>query len=352
MKKILYFKLSLGLILALFAVFAVTACSNAKSDNQSSVSNNLSTSQKSYKRIVVTSPCPGTTLYAYKEAREGIVGISDWIYKNGNKEIQSKVVPSTTKLNTSFITSDFKVNLESLIGLKPDYIFYYAKYQDDGLKRAKVPTINLAGKDQNPKTLQILWENTFCQTLGIKNQHKYQKVWDHNEKLVKPFKSKTNLKVLYINRLGKEITVSTPGTTQDYYLKMAGLKNVATGLHVKGDAGRFVKVSMEQIYKWNPDMIIINLGSAKDILNNKLPGQDWSKLKAVKERKVYTSPSGVHVWGNLGADSPLMPLWLENLVNPKDFTNQELRKETKDYYKKMFDYKLSNNMLDSIFKTR
>jgi len=350
-------KLSNPLLLGATALslLVMTACGNTtshQSSQQTQASRQQKQSSQHSKRIIVTSPCPGTTFYAFKEGREGIIGISDWLYKDGNKKILNAVIPETKKVNTSFITSDFKVNLESLINLKPDIIFYYHNYQNDGLQRAHVPAVDLGGKDQNPKTLQVLWEKKFCQTLGLPQSHKYAQAWQHTEQLVKPHKKDHHLKVLYINRLGKQIVVSAPGTTQDYYLKAAGLTNAATNLNVKGDAGRFVNVSMEQIYQWNPDMIIINFGSANDLLQNKISGQDWSKLKAVREQKVYSSPVGLHTWGNLGGDSPLMPLWLTNLVDPQAISQQKLRKETKKYYQKMFDYTLSDSMIDQIFQRR
>ncbi|MGK0607182.1 ABC transporter substrate-binding protein [Enterococcus gilvus] len=337
----------LALAIPVVSILCLGACGSKNISSKSS-----DTSDVENKRIIVTSPCPATTFYAYKEGRQGIVGISDWLFSNGNKKILNSIIPSTKKVNTSFINSDFKINLESLMNLKPDYIFYYAKYQNDGLERAKVPTVDLAGKDQDPKKLQILWEKRFCNKLNIKNEHKYEKAWNHTQKEIDANKGNAHLKVLYINRLNKQIVVSAPNTTQDYYLKYAGLENVATDLGVKGDQGRFVNVSLEQVYKWDPDMIIVNFGSAKQILSNKIDGQDWSKLKAVKNKKVYSSPVGLHTWGNLGGDSPLMPLWLLNLSNPTKMTDQRLKSETKKYYKKMFDYDLSEKMINSILESR
>lgn len=345
------------LMASLIVLFFLGACGSKNASNNNTISNDVNksdTSKDISKKIVVTSPCPATTFYAYKEGREGIVGVSDWLFSNGNKSILNSVIPSTKKVDTSFINSDFKINLESLMNLNPDLIFYYAKYQNDGLERAKVPTIDLSGKNQDPEALQILWEKKFCQALNIKNEYKYEKAWAHTKKIVTENTNKNNKhpKVLYINRINKNIEVSAPNTTQDYYLKDAGLENVATDLNTKGDAGRFKSVSLEQIYKWNPDMIIVNFGSANKILNNKIDGQDWSKLNAVKEKKVYSSPVGLHTWGNLGGDSPLMPLWLLNLTNPTKMTDSKLRDETKNYYKKMFDYNLNDNQLDTIFESR
>jgi iron complex transport system substrate-binding protein len=56
----------------------------------------------------------------------------------------------------------------------------------------------------------------------------------------------------------------------------------------------YIKVNMEQVLTWNPDIIVIigrtnsSLTTQINSINNSL----WSELKAVKEGKVYTLLSG------------------------------------------------------------
>ena len=85
-------------------------------------------------------------------------------------------------------------------------------------------------------------------------------------------------------------TDSFDAYAQSFFDK-AGIQNSAVG--VKGTA----EVSMEQIYEWNPDMIIVFLDvPAKSIIDNSIKGQDWSLLDAWKNGAVYDVPRTTYSW--------------------------------------------------------
>ncbi len=73
---------------------------------------------------------------------------------------------------------------------------------------------------------------------------------------------------------------------------------------------------MEQIYKYNPDIIFMtNFTQAqpKDLIqqhNRKL--NDWSKVKAVEDKKVYKMPLGMYKLYS-EPDTPMTLLWLAKL---------------------------------------
>ena len=78
-------------------------------------------------------------------------------------------------------------------------------------------------------------------------------------------------------------------------------------------------ISMEQIYEWNPDVIIITTFSQtmpEDLYNNTVPGQDWSNVKAVREGRVYKEPIGVYRWFPPSGDAPLMLKWMSESAVP------------------------------------
>ena len=63
-------------------------------------------------------------------------------------------------------------------------------------------------------------------------------------------------------------------------ITMTGGENAA-----KDTKGSWTKVSMEEIMTWDPDIIILsNFDSIRpdDIYQDKLEGQNWSNIKAVK----------------------------------------------------------------------
>lgn len=68
------------------------------------------------------------------------------------------------------------------------------------------------------------------------------------------------------------------------------------GVNVAEDTISFSNVDMEQVLAWNPDIIYISNFAygeyPEDILQNKIEGQDWKQINAVKSGKVYKIPMG------------------------------------------------------------
>ncbi|RKR64463.1 iron complex transport system substrate-binding protein [Yokenella regensburgei] len=306
-----------------------------------------------FNRIVITGNCPFGVIMANNLAYQHVIGVGPWAFLHSNMKLLRDMKPDIDRITTDFINKDYVVNMESLLNLQPDIIYYYGKSQDDNLERAGVPTVNLdAGGDTKfePIETQLYWENTFNQTLGLPHSHKFADAWKTTLAEAKPYVEKMrgqHIRALYLEQSdGKQLKVSGPKTYGDTYLKMAGMENVASNLTVKGDAGRYINVSMEQIIQWDPDIIFVVFGSAKDILNNKNPGQDWSNVKAFKNKKIFSTPVGLHNWGGLSAETALLPLYMINKFNPDYISDQKMKELTRLHYKKMFNYAIPDALLD------
>ena len=186
--------------------------------------------------------------------------------------------------------------------------------------------------------------------MGLPPSHKFADAWKATLAIAQPYVNKIkgqHIRALYLEQSdGKQLKVSGPKTYGDTYLKMAGMDNVASNLVVKGDAGRYIAVSMEQIIEWNPDIIFVVFGSAKDILDNKNPGQDWRNVKAFKNKMIFSTPVGIHNWGGLTAETALLPLYMINKFNPNYISDEKMKEFTRLHYKKMFNYAIPDALLD------
>lgn len=312
-----------------------------------------------FNRIIITGNCPFGVIMANDLAYKHVVGVGPWAFLHSNMKLLKDMKPDIDRITTDFINKDYVVNMESLLNLQPDIIYYYGKSQNDNLERAGIPTINLdAGGDTKfePVVTQTYWENEFNQTLGLPHSHKFSDAWKRSLSEAKPYAEKIksqHIRALYLEQSdGKELKVSGPKTYGDTYLKMAGMENVASDLVVKGDAGRYINVSMEQIIQWDPDVVFVVFGSTKDILNNKNPGQDWHNVKAFKDGKIFSTPVGLHNWGGLSAETSLLPLFMINKFNPDYITDAELKVATRLHYKKVFDYEIPDALLTDELRQR
>ncbi|MDO4178576.1 MAG: ABC transporter substrate-binding protein [Phascolarctobacterium sp.] len=111
-------------------------------------------------------------------------------------------------------------------------------------------------------------------------------------------------------------------------------------------------IPMEEIYKINPDIIFLSNFDKfvpDDLYNNKLPAQDWSSIKAVKNKRVYKVPMGIYRWDAPGVETPLMMRWIAHTMQPEIFKDVDIRKETKAFYKEFLNMELTDEDMAQIF---
>ncbi len=122
--------------------------------------------------------------------------------------------------------------------------------------------------------------------------------------------------------------------------------NTTVGQHEGMHTG-FMEISMEQVIASNPDMIIIDRGNPSDLKKD----LRWKEIKAVRENKVYTVPSGVFLWSRPSAESAVLyPLWMAFNAYPEKFSDLSYRQELKTFYKEIFNYEISNQQAEKIEK--
>lgn len=132
-------------------------------------------------------------------------------------------------------------------------------------------------------------------------------------------------------------------------IETAGMKNAANEVNTSGvrpgiHAG-LDEISMEQVLKWNPDIVVIDTGSPEDVYND----PKWASIKAVQNQQVYRLPNGVFVWNRPTAESAVLhPLWMAKTAYPDLFSDISMKDEIKNFYKEIFMYDLTDEQVDKI----
>lgn len=166
---------------------------------------------------------------------------------------------------------------------------------------------------------------------------------------VKQIKPADRQNIFFLFQYDKSmLATSSANFFGQYWSDSIGAVNVAHKLKHNNTTN----VTMEQVYKWNPDKILItNFTKAqpKDLYNNTIGNYDWSKVKAVKNKQVYKMPLGSYRSYTPGVDTPLTLLWMAKTVYPKQFKDININKETKNYYKKVFNVNLTNAQVTKMF---
>lgn len=254
--------------------------------------------------------------------------------------------PELASANTDFVNTSFVVNVEELLKLEPDVVFQW-NYMGDEIEKMEAVGIKVVALQYG--SLEDL--ETWIRIIG--------KMFDKEERaedLIAYFHASVDGVTKKIDTLAPEdyknilmmsdnLKVTGKGFSK-YYIGKSGAVNPAGDL-----SGEDLNVNMEQIYKWNPDIIYIgNFTSMQpsDIVNNKLKGQDWSVLDAVINKQVYKIPIGGYRWDPPGVETPLMVKWMAKIQHPKLFEDMDMRQEVSEFYKKVYGFELTDAMLEEV----
>lgn len=356
MKKALFL-----LLLSLLLLIGGYACSNEKDKSEEStlsveedvlreivdINGNIVQvpSPNKINRVVIISPPISSIYYSAIKDTSNIIAINPLTFKNANYEIMKRIFTNLNDVDSSFVKG-FNVNVEALLNLKPDIIFYYGLQQKKGLENLNIPMVDfMKQNDRNPVTITIEWERVIRDIFNIREGVKIEDEWQKTQQVTEHLAqlNEEQLKGLMIfNNSSNRIVVSGNHSYGDYWLKMSGLINVADD--VEGEK----EVSMEQIYEWNPDIIYVFMGESASNYTEGIKGQDWSKVNAVKEKCVYDVPKGIYSWATPNSDSPLMVHWMAYKNYPLLFKKNEINHMIKDYYLNHYNMTLSDDMLNSI----
>ncbi|OBR93899.1 vitamin B12-binding protein [Clostridium ragsdalei P11] len=263
-----------------------------------------------------------------------------------------KVNPHMSKTATAFTNTT--VNTEMLLKTKPDIIFMPTDPKMKAkLKEVEIPAVQLNYKDFDSMKKVVILTGKVLGGDSIKKAETYNSYLDKKLKMVTDVTSKMNEsekpKVLHIISFSP-LTVDGRNTIIDSWIKAAGGVNVAHS----DINGNMKSASMEQVLKWNPDVIIVGSNTTDDKksgiseINRLTSDPAWSQINAVKNKKVYINPTGAFLWDRYGAEEALQIQWAAKTLHPDKFQNIDIKQETKNFYKTFFNYNLTDDEVNKI----
>jgi len=307
-------------------------------------------------RVVVTSMVPvPSAFFVATGSCEKLVGVHPAAKSAAEVSILGVLAPEIFKAETTFIKGS-DLNIEELIKLKPDVVFFRGPNGEElkQLEAAGIPAVAIkpmARADGNTLEIYNSWIKLIGEVMGQETRadeiinlgREAEKMVADRVKNVSE-DQKPQAMVLYKHD-DKKIEIAGSNFFGSYWLKTTGARDAAQ--EINGTK----QVNMEQIYKWNPDIIYItNFTSTlpEDLLNNTITGQDWSKVKAVQNGKVYKIPLGIYRWFPPSGDSPLMLKWMAQKNQPELFKDYDITVEIKKYYAQVYKYNLSDQQVQTI----
>jgi len=315
--------------------------------------NGMTATIKKNPERLVTTALPLPSIYALTGAPiEYLVGVHPGSTSAIENSVMAAMYPELEGIADNFIEGT-DVNVEELLKLEPDVVLYWAEYleQYEAMNNAGINAVGVKTQAQGDvlTTLES-WLEIMGEIFGTTGN--VDAVIDYGRKVEAEIAEKTaeiadedKPKVLYLyNHSSEDISVSGKEFYGDYWISAGG------GINVAAELTGPTSVNMEQIYEWDPDIILITTFTETmpdDLYNNTIDGQDWSQVSAVLNGKVYKEPLGVYRWFPPSGDAPLMLKWMAQTLNPDTF-DYDMKEEIRAYYEEFYNYPLEDDQIDGI----
>ena len=320
---------------------------------------NKVTVPKKIDRIAVAGIFPfPSILSVFLGSAEKIVGMPPASMSAAKAGLLAELFPEILKADTSF-TSGEDLNIEELIKLKPDVVFYSSGNGEwtKMFAGAGIPAVAISPRKWDYDVLETydkwieLLSEMFPESAKAKQVSAYSReTYDKIQNRVKNLKESERKKILFLFQYDdQKIVTSGKHFFGQYWCDAVGAKNAAEEITVDNANA---KITMEQIYNWNPDVVFItNFTPAMpdDIYSGKIGGRSWNNVKAAKTRDIYKMPLGSYRSYTPGADTPVTLLWLAQKVYPELFKDINIEKEVKDYYSKLYGIELTKEQIKRMY---
>lgn len=289
--------------------------------------------------------------YAFMGDTDTLIACNPYAFNFYERSMLSRLWPSMADCKTGAVGTDFSVNIEEMLSLKPDVVFQWTSEAESikAMENAGLKVIGLQyGGVEDLKTWIELLGQIFDQ------QERADFLLDYFDQQIAETASITEQinqedRPSGIHLVDEAPTVFCEGFTP-YWMDKSGVNDPAAEV-----PGTEVQVDMEQIMVWNPDYIFIGNFSgvtASDILANNISGQDWSHIKAVENGNVYNIPVGCFIWDPPCLETPLMVKWVAKTVYPDLFADMDIEQEIVDFYQEVYGYEINGDDLDHILNNR
>lgn len=301
-------------------------------------------------------PLP-SVLSVFFDSAEKIVAMPQQSMAAAQNSLLGELYPEILHADTGFIDGT-SINLEELIALDPDVVFYSADSTEntEALMNSGIPAVAVSASKWDYDAVETLhnWiallgqifpeneKSALCDEYSLKMQDLI------NERTANLTEEQRKNVFFLFQYSDANITTSGKHFFGQFWANAIGAKNVGAEMENKNSAA----VSMEQIYAWNPDIIFVTnytTATPADLYENKIGNYDWSAVNAVKNQRVYKMPLGMYRSYTAGIDTPVTLLWLAKAAYPDLFEDIDITAETQKYYKDIFGIELTAEQANQIF---
>ncbi len=244
-------------------------------------------------------------------------------------------------------------SLESIIALKPDIIIDIGNRQPSQLDTAKrvheqtrLPYVIIDGAfAKTAEQLKVLGQLVGTPDRGNELAQFAEKLLQETAQLAQKSQQQHGGEILtiYSGRGADGLEIGLPGSIHTDVIDWLGIKSA---VDIQGE-NRMMRVSMEQMMLWQPDVLItLDRHFYQRLQKDPL----WQRINAVKNQRYYLVPNLPFGW----TDQPpsvnrLLGLaWLAHILYPALFTQEHYQKTVIEYFALFYQYDLSPEDLSQL----
>ena len=296
-------------------------------------------------------------LSVYLNSAETIVAMEPASANAAKNSVLIDLYPEIGNITTDILSGE-DLNIEALVALEPEVVYYNAADKAD---LEKLENAGLTAVAFSPTKWKFDVIETYRQWIGLLDQ--IYPSSSKNAKLVDQYSTdiynmiqetvagvEQPQKILFLYQYDENAMITSSSRFfGEWWAKAAGGVNVASDVQAETANA---KITMENVYKWNPDVIFITnftKATPEDLYSNAIGTDDWSTVKAVQDHRVYKMPMGTYRTYTPSSDTPMTLLWMAQAVYPELFAAVDVRAEVKDYYSQLFGITLTDDQIDRMY---
>ncbi|MGN1350705.1 MAG: ABC transporter substrate-binding protein [Anaerovoracaceae bacterium] len=277
---------------------------------------------------------------------------------NGTKSdaMLREISPELAEVPVIMSGGDF--NVESLIALAPDTVILKRSMYDSEAVRKKLEQTGIpyVVSDYSSMEEQIYALRMVGAVFGSEARDRAEAVAAYYEDVIERAEAISSripedARVRVYHSINQAVMTDGSDSLGNDWIRCAGAIDVSAGsedemTYENGD----YYAGLEQIFAWDPDVMICNEAETKDYL---LSDSKWSGLRAVREGKVYNIPVSATRWGQRGSvETFFAVLWLGTVIYPEYYGEIDLRQEVTDFYENIVGISVSDETWEKIISGR
>ncbi len=363
MKKLICLLLAAGMLAT-----GIAGCTQAPTQTQDDGQHIVITDHAGYEvtlpknieRIAVCDifPLP-SVLSVFFDSADKIVAMAPTSMAAAENSLLSQLYPEILQADTSAISgTDF--NAEELMKLDPQVVFYSASSTllGESLRKSGFNAVAVSVNKWEYNAVETLgqWIDLLEQIFPEDANDRAQLVRTYSDEAAALVRERTQslapqerARVFFLFQYSDSaIVTSGKHFFGQWWADAVGAINVAGELTEDNS----VKITLEQLYQWNPDTILMtnfNTALPADLENNRIGSYDWSGIDAVQNQRVYKMPLGMYRSYTPGVDTPVTLLWIAKTVYPELFADIDITEKTMEYYQSVFGIELTAQQAQAIF---